>query len=57
MGDLSNFERGRIVGARSVGAAVTKLERYYVYRERQFLRLSQQTRIMGRQQQRRGTVG
>jgi hypothetical protein len=33
-----------------------KLPHYYVYRERQFLRLCQHTRIMGRQLMRRGTV-
>jgi hypothetical protein len=57
MGDLSNFERERIVGARLVGAAVTKLAHYYVYRERQFLRSCRHTRIMRRQQLRRETVG
>jgi hypothetical protein len=57
MGDLSDFEREQIVGTRLAGASVTKLSYYQVYRERQFLRLCRHTRIMGKQHQRRGTVG
>jgi hypothetical protein len=49
MEDLSDSKRGQIVGAHLAGASV--------YRERQFLRLCRRTRIMGRQRQRRGTVG
>jgi hypothetical protein len=54
---LPDFETEHIIGGRLVGASVTKLQHYSVYRERQFLRLCRRTRIMGRQHQRRGTVG
>jgi hypothetical protein len=39
------------------GESLIKPPHYYVYRERQFLRLFRHTWIMGRQHQRRGTVG
>jgi hypothetical protein len=54
--DLSDFERGQTVGARSTGTLFTKIAQYYVYREQQFLRLCRHTRITGRRHQRRGTV-
>jgi hypothetical protein len=57
MGDLPDFEREHIVGARLAGASVTKAATLLGYQERQFLRLCRHTRIMGRQHQRRGTVG
>jgi hypothetical protein len=50
MGDFSNFEIGLKVYARLAGTSMTKTYYYYVYRERQFLRLCQHTRIMGRHQ-------
>jgi hypothetical protein len=49
MGGLSDFEGGQIVGARLAGASVTELPYYHVYRDGQFLRLCQHTRIMVRQ--------
>jgi hypothetical protein len=55
MEDLSNFERGQIVGACFAGVSMTKLPHYEMYPERQFLRLCQRTQIVGRQHQRRGT--
>jgi hypothetical protein len=51
IGDLFDFQRGHIASARLAGASVTKTP------ERQFPRLCRHTRIMGRQHQRRGTVG
>jgi hypothetical protein len=57
MGDLSDFERGQIVGARFTGVSLIKMLHYYVYREREFLRLCRSTQIMRKQHQRRGTVG
>jgi hypothetical protein len=57
MEDLSDFETGQIVDVRLAGASVTKTAALLIYRERQFLRLCRHTGIMGRQHQRRGTVG
>jgi hypothetical protein len=54
MGDLSDFERGQIVGARLAGASVTKTTTLLGVPR---ARLCRHTRIMGRQHQRRGTVG
>jgi hypothetical protein len=43
MEDLSDFERGQIIGAHLAEASTTKLPHYWVYREQQFLRLSAYT--------------
>jgi hypothetical protein len=58
MEGLSDFERGTIVGTRLTGASVIKTGTLLVHQERQFLSLCwRRTGFMGRQHQRRGTVG
>jgi hypothetical protein len=56
MGDLSDFARGQIVGARLAGASVTKAVTLLGV-SREFLGLCRHIRIMGRNHQRRGTMG
>jgi hypothetical protein len=57
MGDLSDFERRQIVGARLVGASVTETATSLGVPRTAVSKIMSDTRIMGRQQQRRGTVG
>jgi hypothetical protein len=57
MGDLSNFERGQIVGVHLAGASVTKITTLLGTQRETFLRLHWHTWIMGRQHQQRRTVG
>jgi hypothetical protein len=57
MRDLSDFERGQMIGAFLAGASVTKTTILLSASRATVLRLCRQTRIMGRQHQRRGTVG
>jgi hypothetical protein len=54
IGDLSNFERGQIVGVHLAGASVTKLPQYWVYQEKQFL-LCWHIKIMIRTSEKRNT--
>ena len=56
MGDLPDFQRGRIVGASLTGASVITAATYWVYPEQQFLRLWQHTQLMGRHHQLRRMV-
>jgi hypothetical protein len=53
MGDLSDFQRGEIVGVRLAGASTTKT--VTVYPKRQFPELWRRTQIMDRRHQLRGT--
>jgi hypothetical protein len=55
MGDLSNIERGHIIGAHLPGVSMTKLPHHRVYQEWQFLRLCQHTRVMGNQRSKRNS--
>jgi hypothetical protein len=60
IGDLSDFERGQVIGARLAGASVTKTDTLLGIsraRERESLRLCRHARNMGRQHRRKGTVG
>jgi predicted transcriptional regulator len=56
MGYLSDFERGHIIAARLSGASVTKTATLLGVSRATVSKVMSASRIMGRQQQQRGTV-
>jgi hypothetical protein len=57
MGDLSDFERGQIIGARLAGAYVTKTASFSAASRATASKVMSAYRNIGRQHQRRGTAG